>query len=444
MNNKRDRFIYGVFRFPLTGLLAIVLLIAALSSCQKAGFTYDNIIGTDQNTDYILSDTLTVQMKNIQYDSVPTSGAGNAIVGQNTDPLFGNISADTYFQIAAPPTLDIPEFGAAYDSMVMIMKPNGYAVGDTTIPQDFRISRVIQTIQPATNYYNIYNNNTFKTETTPIGSFTGIIRPKTDNVIRVPMSDALGAQLFEMIRSKSADISTSATWLEFFKGMNIQAGPLSKSVTGYLANDSSLYMRLYYHANEMITTVKYVDFRMTAPNLQFNHVAYNRSGTAISPLSPTAPTLPTTSTNNTAYMQPITGLVTRIDIPYLKSLLQLGKYFQLMKVLLTVEPIRGSYTNYRLPPRLALCHMDANNNITDTLSYGALVIDNMFNEHTYYQYDITSYCQTELSTTGYTTRGLALTPSSSDGKTTLDRLVLGDQQNGNNKLKIQVYYILYK
>ncbi|MBV8252873.1 MAG: DUF4270 family protein [Chitinophaga sp.] len=444
MNYKRDHFIYRIFRFPLTGILAIVLLIATLSSCQKAGFTYDNIIASNQNTDYILSDTLTVQMQSVQYDSVPTSGAGNALVGQNTDPLFGKITAGTYFQIAAPPTLDIPEFGATYDSMVLVMKPNGYAVGDTTIQQDFRIYRVQQTIQPATNYINIYNNNTFQTETTPLASFTGILRPKTDNVIRIPMSDALGAQLFEMIRSKSADISTSATWLQFFKGLNIEAGPTSKTVTGFLANDSSLYMRLYYHINEAITTVKYADFKMTAPTLQFNHVAYDRSGTAISPLSHTAPTLSSSSTGNATYMQPITGLVTRIDIPYLKSLLQLGKYFQLMKVLLTVEPIAGSYSNYRLPPRLALCHMDANNKITDTLSYGSLVIDNMFNEHTFYQYDITSYCQTELSTTGYTTRGLALTPSASDGKITLDRLVLGDKQNSVNKLKIQVYYILYK
>ncbi|MBV7531854.1 DUF4270 family protein [Chitinophaga sp. sic0106] len=424
--------------------VTLLLLSAVLPSCQKTGFSYDNIIANNETTDYIISDTLSVEMKNIQYDSVPTSGSGAALIGRNNDLLFGKITSGTYFQIAAPASLDIPEFGASYDSMSLIMTPNAYYEGDTTAQQDLRIYRVQQTIQPATNFYYIYNNNSFKTETTPIGSFTGIIRPRTDKTISVPMSNTLGAQLFEMVRSKSADISTANTWQEFFKGLNIEAGPLSKAVTGFQAQDSSMYMRLYYHINEMITTVKYVDFKLTNNTVQFNHVSYDRSETAISTLGPTLKTLSTSSTNNTAYMQPITGVVTRLDIPYVKNLLQLGKYFQLMKVILTLKPIAGSYTDHRLPPRLALCRMDNANNITDTLSYGTLVKDDMFNENTYYAYDITSYCKSELTADGLTTRGLALTPSSTDAKMTLDRLVLGDQKNSGSKLKIQVYYLLYK
>ncbi|NIG57173.1 DUF4270 family protein [Chitinophaga sp. Cy-1792] len=430
-----------------SGLLRFVpalLLMAAFSSCQKTGFTYDNIIDTNQNTDYILTDTLTVSMKNIQYDSVPTSGAGNLLIGKNTDPLFGTITTGSYFQIAQPVSFDIPEYGAAYDSLRLIMTPNGYVAGDTTIKQDFRIYRVLQTIQPAVNISYIYNNNTFQTETTPLGSFTGTIRPNVDNQIRVSMSDALGGQLFEMMRTKSADISQSNTWLEFFKGLNISGGPMSQSVAGYRAVDSSLYMRLYYHTNELITTVKYVDFKMTGSSVQFNNIAYNRSGTAIAGLSPTQRELPTSATNNTAYMQPSTGVSARLDIPYLKNLLQLGTYFSLQKVILTVEPIKGSYSVYRLPPRLALCEMDQTNTVTDTLAYGNLVLDNMFNEHTYYNYDITSYCQKELTATSYTTRGLALTPSSGDAKSSLDRLVIGDQKNPTNKVKLSVYYLIYK
>ncbi|SHM10715.1 protein of unknown function [Chitinophaga jiangningensis] len=424
--------------------LTLLLLSAVLPSCQKTGFTYDNIIDNNETTDYIITDTLSVEMKNIQYDSVPTSGSGAALIGRNNDPLFGKITAGTYFQIAAPASLNIPEFGASYDSMSLIMTPNAYYEGDTTAQQDLRVYRVQQTIKPATNFNYIYNNNTFQTETTPIGSFTGLIRPHTDKTISVPMSNTLGAQLFEMIRSKSPDISTANTWQEFFKGLNIEAGPLSKGVTGFQAQDSSLYMRLYYHINEMITTVKYVDFKLTNNTVQFNHVSYDRSETAISALGPAHKTLPTGSTNNTAYMQPITGVITRLDIPYVKNLLQLGKYFQLMKVILTLKPIAGSYTDHRLPPRLALCRIDNSNNITDTLTYGTLVKDDMFNENTYYAYDITSYCKSELTADGLTTRGLALTPSSTDAKTTLDRLVLGDQKNTGSKLKIQVYYLLYK
>ncbi|WP_143307854.1 DUF4270 family protein [Chitinophaga vietnamensis] len=418
-----------------------VLLAVLFTSCSKTGFTYDNIGGGDQQADYILSDTLTVKMNSIQYDSVATSGLGAVLLGQNNDPLFGKITTSSFFQIAPPTSFNIPTYGSQYDSMALIMNTNGYAVGDTLAPQDFRVYRITQNMQLPTGVYSFYNKSSFSTESTPIGSFTGMIRPNTDKTISVKMSDALGSQLFSMLRDKSPDITASNTFLEFFKGLSLQPGPQSNTVTGFNAKDSSLYMRLYYHINELITTVKYVDFKLTGNNLQFNQVKYDRTGTAIAGFNNTVKQLPSAATGNTGYMQTITGTATRIDIPYLKNMLQLGQYVKIMKVLLTVEPIRGSYLNYRLPPRLALCEADKTNAIIDTLSYGSLVVDNLYNEHTYYSYDITNYFNAQLSTTDYNARGLMLTPS---GRTILDRLVIGDQQNAKNKIKIQVYYLLYK
>jgi hypothetical protein len=425
-------------------VLPVLLLAAIISSCQKTGFTYNNIVDNNQPTDYLLTDTLTVQMKTVQQDSMPTSGSGVLLVGKRVDPIFGTSSVQSFFQISQPTSIDIPLNGSQYDSMVLVMHPNGYVSGDSMTVQNLNVYRVTSTIQTAKNFYYLYNNSSFSTESTPIGSFTGVIRPNVDKTITAHMSDQLGTQLFNMLRDKSPDITTNATFLEFFKGLNVRAGANSQLVSAFAANDSSLYIRLYYHINEVITTVRYVDFKMQASNLQFNQVTANRTGTPLASLTGTVKELSSQNAGNQGFAQPITGAATRMDIPYITNLIYLGQFFKIMKVYLSVKPVNGSYVQDRLPPRVALCEVDQLNNVTDTLTYGQLKLDNQFNDNTYYIFDITNYVIKQQTATTLTTRGLLLTPSATDARTTLDRLVIGDQRNQNSRLKIQLYYLLYK
>ncbi|MGO4288700.1 DUF4270 family protein [Chitinophaga sp. RAB17] len=444
MNNTMYHLFFRRVNGSIRRYLPALLLVAAISSCQKSGFTYNNIVDNNQNTDNVLSDTLSIQMKTIRQDSMPTSGSEVMLAGKRVDPLFGTSTVQSFFQIAQPTSVDIPLNGSKYDSMVLIMHQNGYVSGDTTQEQELQVYRVTSTIQTATNFYYLYNSSNFSTESTPIGNFKGVIRPGIDKIITAHMSDQLGNQLFTMVRDKSGDVTTSPTWLAFFKGLNVRGGPNSKTVNGFTANDTSLVMRLYYHINEQITTVRYVDFKMQASNLQFNQVKTVRTGTLLAPFDGTVKTIPTASTGNQGFCQPITGIATRIDIPYIKNLVYLGQFFKIMKVYMTLKPVVGTYVNDRLPPRVALCELDQNNNVTDTLTYGQLTIDNQFNVNTNYTFDITNYVIKQQTVSDFYSRGLLLTPSATDGRTTLDRLVIGDQQNIQNRAKIQLYYLLYK
>ncbi|TWF37256.1 uncharacterized protein DUF4270 [Chitinophaga polysaccharea] len=444
MNNTMYHLIFRCVNGRIPRYLPVLLLVALISSCQKTGFTYNNIVDNNQNTDYILTDTLSVRTQTIQQDSMPTSGAEVLLAGKRADPLFGTSTVQSYFQIAQPATIDIPANGSKYDSMVLMMRPNGYLSGDSTQVQQLQVYRVTSTIQTAKNFYYLYNSSSFSTESTPIGSFTGVIRPHTDKIITAHMSDQLGAQLFQMLVDKSPDITTNNMWLEFFRGLNVRGGTGSTLVSGFTANDTSLVMRLYYHVNELITTVKYVDFKMQASNLQFNQVVTTRTGTPLAPLTGPGKTLPSASVGNQGFTQPITGVATRIDIPYIKNLAYLGQFFKVMRVYLSLKPVNGTYVNDRLPPRMALCEVDKLNNVTDTLTYGQLTIDKQFNANTNYTFDITNYVIKEQTVTDVNSRGLLLTPSATDGKTTLDRLVIGDQKNTQNPLKVQLYYLLYK
>ncbi len=423
----------------------MTLLVTALcSSCQKAGFTYDNVVD-NQQTDYILTDTLSLTMKTIQYDSVPTSGSGILLTGVKADPYFGTSTINSFFQLQAPSSTDIPVNGSGFDSLRLLMRPTGYIAGDSTIPQSLQVYRVTQSIQFAKTFYYLYNNSNFTTENTPLGTFTGIIRPKTDKSISIKMSDALGSQLFTMVRDKSPDIFPTSSFLNFFPGLKITPGPGSASVMAFQAIDTALTMRLYYHINELIPTARYIDFKMNGSELQFNQVLSNRTGSPLEKLQGPVKELPSAATGNMTFTQSLTGVATRIDIPFLKNMQQLGQFFKIMKVVLTVYPASGTYANSsQIPANLALCQVDKTNTVTDTISYGNLSIDNQYNENTYYSYDITNYCNTQLSADLAGTRGLLLTTPGGAGRNTLNRLITNDQQVAKKKIKVQVYYLLYK
>ncbi|HVI47575.1 MAG TPA: DUF4270 family protein [Chitinophaga sp.] len=428
----------------LTGYIAVIILMTVFSSCDKKGFVYDNIVDNDQSTDYILTDTLTVQMKTIRYDSVATSGAGALLTGIKTDPLFGTTNASSFFQLASPTDVNIPVNGAKYDSMALLLQPNGYVSGDSLIPQNLEVYRVTSVIQPAKNFYYLYNNSNFPTESTPLGTFTGTVRPHADKKISIRMSDNLGQQLFTMLRDKNPNITTLSNFLQFFKGMQVRPGAASRTMTGFRAEDTTVVLRLYYHINELITTVKYVDFKMDAPELQFNRVLADRSGTPLATLQGAVKELPSEQTGNAGFMQPVTGVATRIDIPYLKNLPFLGKFFRIMKVILVVKPVNGSSGGDKLPQVMALCAVNKNNDVTDTLAFGSLVEDKQYNEYTNYSFDISNYCAKQITADDLGSRGLLLTPRSGDGKTTITNFTVNDKQARKNKITAQLYYLLYK
>ncbi|NML41608.1 DUF4270 domain-containing protein [Chitinophaga sp. G-6-1-13] len=422
----------------------LLLLLTGITACQKTGFSYDNVVD-NQQTDYILTDTLSVAMKTILYDSVPTSGSGLLLVGTKSDPYLGAVTAGSYFQVIQPGGTDIPVNGSGFDSLRLILRPSGYIAGDSLQPQSLQVYRVTQTIQFAKTFYSLYNNSNFATENTPLGTFSGVIRPKTDKSVSIPLSNVLGNQLFTMLRDKSPDITAGPNFLDFFRGLKIVPGPGSTALMAFLAQDTSLTMRLYYHVNEIVTTVKYVDFKMNASELQFNQVTANRSGTPLEKLQVPVKELPSSATGNMSFTQSLTGVGTRIDLPYLKNMQQLGQFFKIMKVILTVYPAAGTFNgSSQIPTHLALCQVDKTNAVTDTIAYGNLTVDNLYNENTYYSYDITNYCNTQLTADNNGARGLFLTTPGGAGRNSFDRLVINDQQAPKKKIKVQVYYLLYK
>lgn len=434
--------------------LACALLIAGASACDKKGFSYDNIVA-DDGTEYLITDSVTLNMSTVYLDSIPTSALGVALCGTHNDPVFGKISATSYWQVKAFSGTTIPDL-AVFDSMVLMLHPSPGVYGDTLLKQHVEVYRVTEEIKkPSTNTY-LYSNYSFATESTPLGSREMVTRPYWDTVYKVRLNDALGKEFFTLSKNKSQTITDQTRFLEYFRGIALKPGANSQIITPYPVGDS-LNLRMYYHTDGSLVNQTYADFAVYNPasstSVQFNHIDFTRvSGSPLAALSATNKSLPSTSSNNRVYVQPLTHLIGRIDIPYLRTFTQYHDYTKIMRATLTVRPERLTYVYpYTLPPNLALCEINSANVITDTLTssltgavqYGNLVTDLVYNVSTAYTYDITNYCIAEINSSDATSRGLALVPPRSTGLTHFTRAILGDVQHPTNRVEVKIYYLRY-
>jgi hypothetical protein len=435
--------------------LIFLILIAGLASCDKRGFTYDNVVDAG-TTQFALTDSLTLNMSTAYLDSVPTSNTGTVLAGTNNDPVFGKISASSYWQVTAyggsPAVPDLSTF----DSLVLMLHPKAYAYGDTTKIQDLRVYRVTQPIQPYLNTSTLYSYNTFQTDPTPLGQFARSLSPSRDTVIGVRMPDDLGKQMLDLCYRRSQTITVQDQFNNFLEGICLKAGPNSNVITPFRADDS-LNLRLFFHYTVTGGFAQtYIDFKIANPAVQFNHIDFTRpTGSPLASLSPQNKILSSTQTNNQVYAQPLTNIIARIDIPALRTFGQLHKYFKIMRATLTVRPIKTTYVYpYTLPPALTLTQIDQVNTVgvadsvisptTGATQHGNLLTDFATNINTAYTYDITNYVISTMNSSDVTTRSLALMQPRQTGQTDFTRVILGDAANRTNNMDIQIYYVVYQ
>lgn len=119
---------------------------------------------------------------------------------------------------------------------------------------------------------------------------------------------------------------------------------------------------------------------------------------------------------------------------------------------LQLYPVKGTYGGmYPLPQTLSLYTANKDNVtqgvITDltgnSVQTGNLVVDEVTYEKTYYSFDLTSFLQTNLGTTGYNRQKLQLILPDNLFFTTLQGVIFGDGDNTTNRETTKLI-ILYK
>jgi hypothetical protein len=461
-------------------------------------------------------DTFSVITSVVQLDSVLTNGTNTILLGQYKDDDLGTVHASSYFQIL-PKTVFAPNLQDVFDSISLIMPYTRTFVGDTTVPMKINVYQLQEQIkyrlllygtehklsvfnQGDPPYYTgdgLFNTTKFRHNNTPIVSTTIRFFPRRDSVINIKLPYSFGANWFRLAQKDTAVRPASSSGdpevgifrrfginegetapdfiANFFNGifMDVDAGTngaiVSLGATSTVSQPGSssatkvLKIRLYYRTlvNDILQK-KHFDFVVYQSSFQFNHIDFDRTGTAFAGLQKlqamsTAPLGKPSPTGNKFYVQSGTGLVTRLDFPSLKSFFQVNNGIILNAAYLDIQPIIGSYPlNYLPPSPLSLYPTDGSNMPLPSTALvqlqqiqsgtipisASLVYDHEFGLATVYRYQLFPYIFFQLrslpSAKDYIIP-LILAPTTSQGSS-VQRAYFGDRFYPDTKIKLRIYY----
>ncbi len=430
-----------------------ILILLVFFSCVKDNATFD--IGgkyVDVQTNLIFVDTFSVRSYTVRFDSLRTSGLGEGegaiTVGQYEDPEMGTITSSSYFKVTLPGVRSLPA-NAIYDSLSLILVDNNYSIGDTLVPITLKVHRLSQAIKSREDGY-LYSTSKVSYDPEVLGTVTFKPRPNRRDTMSIGLDDALGAELFALLKEKDDRLTDNINFQNYFKGLTLQPDSTDNAILGYKTAFNSPLMRLYFHYQDFDVVKAYRDFTIfDYITMQFNNYHISHPKFEIPPTQ--ADKIPASQSGHQTYLQAGTGILTRLEFPYLKNLLQLYQNVKVLKAELIIEPMRNTYKTIQLPEKVSIYSTDDINRFgspilnvnTGAVLTGNLKIDEVYQEETSYTFDVTNFIASKLTEATDEIPAILITIAPNDVYRTTKRLVLGSQQNSSNEVKLKVYYMHY-
>ncbi|WP_170170346.1 DUF4270 family protein [Hymenobacter perfusus] len=431
MQTKRPYSSGGWLRGAARRLALLIGLPVLLSGCELT----EDVVGdvpTATVTGTVYIDTLTVRMSTVLIDSVPTSSSSYLLVGQYQDARLGTITARSYLRLGLAGGFT-PEAGAQFDSLVLVLPTDSYCYGDTTQVQHLQVHRLTEALRPTTTYY-AFNSRAY--EAVPLATRTFRARPNLRS-IRLRLADALGQELLQA--GLSRQLSSTDELAERLPGLALTPAAADNGALLRLAATSeSMVLQLFYHYPSAPDNGQVFDFTAVAGSRHFYQVQADRRSTLLSTLTTTRQALSSTRTAAETYIEGALGLQTKLEIPYLLNLNELGGTWVLNAATLTLETVAGSEN--RLLPAPATLTAQATNRGNQSGAFLASVAGTQLlgtyqtgvSAHTNleqgsYTLLLQQYAEAVLKHTVSNT-GILLAPASPD---TPERVVLGAAGSSN-------------
>ncbi|MBO9616361.1 MAG: DUF4270 family protein [Dyadobacter sp.] len=448
-------------------LLIIIGFAFSLTACEW-GDQVESLAQPNPDDFAVLStDTVTIKLSTIGTDSLMTGAASRMLLGNYKDPYFGKVRTLSFFQPTLASGMSVVQ-EAEYDSLILTLRyDNSYSYGDTTKPMNLTVHKLLTDILEKSAYWN---HNSTAYDPTAIGKITIVPRPTTTKLLKIRLSDALGKQIFEM--AKNNQLTSNTDWINLVKGLVVvpattDNGPVVGFKWGPPVGDTTS-LQLHYHT-PLVSEFKKDSalFRVTA---SYNQTLADHAGTQLAKLPQnTRVSLPSSQSGNQAFMQAGTGVMLRVDLPYLNQF-RYAKYTAINKAYLRVKPLKASVTDaFRVPKVLYLYRLDKNNQFYTDASGAPLAVTllgtpngvssayftDLIKNEQYYRFDISSFATEIMVSESNDIGGFVLrsSPFGSSGtfreagslySMSVDRLVVGDQLNADKGVELELYYTTVK
>nr|WP_321412425.1 DUF4270 family protein [uncultured Carboxylicivirga sp.] len=431
-------------------LFTALTFIVGLSACDEGDL--DVASGFVRSSTYTaLIDTVSINLSSIKADSVQTSGRDAGLVGYYNNPLIGGQKTTCYFAINIPESFSWDNEKQIIDSISLLVKPNGYSIGDTTSLMSFRVHQLNELIDKDNSAY-LYNTSHFSYDEDPLGRRDVLLWPGEQKSIAITLDKQFASDIIDFVLENKSVSTYSTLFKEEFKGFVLETDTtITKAMIGINTASDTCKLRLYSHIINREKENYTMDFSLQSSTYQFTQIEENNNKEPWNKLTNGTIKLSETETNSECLIQNGNGYCIRIDFPFLNNLLEIKQQGRIIKADLILRPVMDYMKYADLPSTIYINEIDKINGIGDFLYNSSgeyltptLTKDILYNKNTYYSFDITNYLNDRLEETIVDTdQGLAISFTDDQAGTQLDYMVIGGQYHKNYKSQLNIYYYYY-
>ncbi len=233
-------------------LLSGSLICLSFTACTNSDEIGLNLTPPGDKFHYVVDSSTVIVASTLRQDSITSEKRTSSLLGCMNDPIFGQTTANLLTQLRlSSNNVDFGE-NPQIDSAMLLLKYQDYH-GDTTTLQSMRIYELTKDIYFDSTYYSNIDVTGFYDPAVPVADFSYYPTPQQDSLL-IRLSDDLGNKL---IQSDTANLTSNATWLTFFKGLYFESKTVEQggAITYFDFTGGKSRLLLYYHnnANDSLT-----------------------------------------------------------------------------------------------------------------------------------------------------------------------------------------------
>jgi hypothetical protein len=418
---------------PIISIAAVIMMF--LFSCEETSIIGKNLVNSD-SFEFSYLDSVSLDFYTCHIDSFKTSTTSKILLGSYSDADLGLISSDAYF-LFAPSQSSLPsglsESTHVFDSITLILVHDGYHYIETKQKISLNVHQLAQDLELGDNDA-LYNTSDIENGKQPIFIGSGNFKPDIteSSIVEISLDADLGKELFSMMLEQDERVTSDDEFKQYFHGFKISA---AEGVSPfYRFYSDSIIMRVYY-TDLLSTPISQATFNLKLSD----YTAYYSkiSGEDISEFSNIEAFDDKVSSKQYKQISLVTGgtgYCTRIEIPYIRTLLLEDLSYIISDSELRLIPLTANDDEANALPKSLTAYIVDNSNtqIEETTISANLVLDKEFGRDTYYSLDVgflinfllTPY----LNTSNY---ALLICMNENDLTTTTQTISFGDMKYGS-------------
>jgi hypothetical protein len=320
---------------------------------------------------YSYVDSLTLITSTIREDSLRSDSLSHNLIGAINDPVFGLSKATTFIQFKLPQINNVIS-SQNLDSVVLFAQFTSKTAyyGDLNTNMEISLHELTEKMGSAVTH----SNQAYAYDPVPVGTFNGKfnlndsmnIRDLKNNIKGAPgmsikLSNAMAQKLFN---ANASQLSSQDNFTDFFKGLAFVTSSTPNSGSGVIAainmTASFSLIRIYY--NDSMQS----DFKVIDNAERFTKYDISNQSSLIA----NQKSIGTQFNFDTTYLQSMTGAKTKIEIPYLYTLIpKNGKRISIGKAEIILHPLAGTYNSpFGLPSRLLMLQPNKETNLNESIT----------------------------------------------------------------------------